>query len=88
MTCVYPEPPNRRLLATRRSGRNISELNAPNKDIRPSADPISVADTSDSNVEEMPFAELLSPAGVAPFPLSSEFLHIWVHPYVMAGTQT
>lgn len=76
ITCVYPEPPNRRLLAARRSGRDISRFTAPSEETGPSIDPSSAAHTSDQisdqNADEMPFTELLSSAN--PFLVSSEFL--------------
>jgi hypothetical protein len=64
------------LLAARRSGRDISGFNASSEETVPSADSLSAARTSDQNVNDMSFAELLSSAGTAPFPLSSEFLPV------------
>jgi hypothetical protein len=81
MPCVYPEPPNRRLLAARRSGRDVS---AQKEDMLPSTEPIRAEHTSDSNTDDMPFAELLSPAGTTPFPLPSELLPISPIPEVVA----
>ena len=76
MTCVYPEPPNRRLLAARRNGRDISGPNAPSEGTGRSTDSVSPSHTSDQNADDIPFAELLSSAGAGPFPLSSEFLPV------------
>lgn len=76
MTCDYPDPPNRRLLAARRNGRDSSGLNAPSEETGPSADSISPTHTLDQNADDMPFVELLYSAGVAPFPLPSEFLPV------------